>query len=36
MNDRQLQITAYAAAAYLCVTVIIATAALVDQLAHIM
>lgn len=36
MTDRHWNIIAYAAAAYVCVTVIIATAALVDQLAHIM
>ncbi len=36
MNDRQLQIAAYAAAAYVCLTLIIAGAAIIDELVHIM
>lgn len=35
MNDRHLQIAAYAAAAYICVTLLIAGAAIVDELVHI-
>ncbi len=36
MNDRHLQIAAYAAAAYVCLTLIIAGAAIIDELVHIM
>jgi hypothetical protein len=35
MNERQLEISAYAAAVFVCATVIIAVAAVADQLIHI-
>jgi hypothetical protein len=35
MNDRQLEISAYAAFAFVCVTAIIAAVAIADQLVHI-
>jgi hypothetical protein len=35
MNDRQLEIAAYAAFAFVCATAIIAALAIADQLIHI-
>jgi hypothetical protein len=35
MNDRQMEISAYAALAFVCATVIIAVVAIADELVHI-